>query len=275
MKEQSKWGPAPESPAQEIECMLFRDTSDDLVDLQTPTLSELLENSKSLATFAKATAGLSSEGIEEQIAIKLREIIETIKDANHRTKKMPKRFPTKLIEIKETVNTPVIENHFFGKISTEHSIDNTKSVHSQSDGHSQNLDKRAKRHNITKLSVEEIQARIARRMSKTPILNMNSMEIEFTFLFWYRQIIEKMTMLIPSSVTLMYIKNMFISKVNDKKIILEGLAIRKYLNPDKFIFRMLADEIQNYTREDLELIDKDEYFDICMDHKITSENQFS
>lgn len=275
MKGQSEWGPVPESPAQEIERSLFKLTPDDLIDLHAPTLGEILQTNKSLATFAKANADLTEAQIEQHIAVKLREVIDTIKDTNHRTKKMPKRFPTKLIEIKETVNTPIFENHFFGKISTEHSIDNTKSVHSQSDGHSQNLDKRTKRHNIIKLSKEEIQTQISKRMSKAPILNMSSMEIEFIFLFRYRQIIEKMTMLIPANATLMNIKNMFISKVNDKKIILEGLAIRTYLNPDKFVFRMLADEIQNYTREDLEQIDQEDHFDICMDQKITCENQFS
>jgi hypothetical protein len=275
MKGQPESGPVPESPVQLIERSLFHNTSDDLKEVLSPTLSELLETNKSFENFFRANSVLNEEQVEEHITTKLREVIDTIKDANRRTKKMPKRFPTKLIEIKETVNTPILENHFFGKISTEHSIENTKSVHSQSDCHSQNLDKRNKRQNVIKLSREEIQAQVSKRMTKAPALNMNSMEIEFTFLFRFRQIIEKMTMLIPANVSLMNIKNMFISKINEKKIILEGLAIRKYLNPDKFVFRMLADEIQNYTREDLESIDQDDYFDICMDQKITSDNQFA
>ncbi len=275
MKIRSENSPMNELPSLAVERLLFKHTDDDLIYLNSAKLQDVLESNTSLANFVKVNLSLSEEVIQERTGSKYAEIIDIIKESNRKTKRMPKRFPTKLIEIKETVNTPINDHHFFGKISTEHSIDNTKSAHSQSDRLSQSQDKRLKKNNIIKLAREDILTSINRKQQRPNPFNLQSTEVEFKFLFRYQAIIEKIIIRVPSNVSLLIIRNIFISKINEKKIALEGPSIRKPLNPDKFIFKMLNEEIDEYQKEDFENLDSEDFLDVSMSIKVSNDQQFS
>ena len=133
-----------------------------------------------------------------------------------------------------------------GRMNSENSLDYHKNDISLNESTSiAHHEKFLKRTGQEKLEMKEILAHLESKKCDKTLVNIESVEVEITFLFQYKKNIEKVRLFVASECTLGIVAEQLFSLINKGQLKFEHISIKKQLNSNNYEWKKVASEISN------------------------------
>lgn len=160
------------------------------------------------------------------------------------------------------------------RMNTEHSIEFNRNDLSMSESLSVSHPEINKKTGQEKMDPKEIAMRVESKKREKIILNLDSVEVEIVFLFYFNKNYEKIRLFVASECPLKIMSEQFFKLFNTGGIKFDKNIIRKQLNSTNFEWKKIKSDISNeMTKEDFQFLEVEE--ENLLDEDILTEKLMS